>query len=243
MATDHNPGQLLCILLNLVFVVGTSLVIVCSLANQYGFSEPIPQLLRQDLQDTANNKPSPISPASWIHCAWAIVFLWQLIFVFHALNSVCRKWTGVPVYTYPVLISSSLLSCFNLACAFNVAWFVFYDRGYSSTACLFIVLSVILGWAAYGLSLYSLEINLFRLRKAERYKDICMQRFIVHWWCGWWCVIVARVGGHRQFPDDGHGRGQDQSLHRSRTRCSIKSMKSIGEVIIKWLSWLALGSR
>ena len=39
MTTDHNPGQLFCILLTVCVVVGTSLVVTCSLAHQYGFPE------------------------------------------------------------------------------------------------------------------------------------------------------------------------------------------------------------
>ncbi|GFR70511.1 hypothetical protein ElyMa_000330600 [Elysia marginata] len=194
MSTEHNPGQLLCIVLNLLVVTGTSLVVVCSLANRYDFPQPIPDLLRHDLEETAKNKPSPISPAPWLYTAWAVVMGWQLLLALHAFFSICRKWTGVPVYTSPILLSAPLLLCISLACSLNAAWFVVYDREIVSTACLLAVLSMVLGWTSFGLSLYSLEVNMFRLRKAERYSEIITHRIIVHNGLAlyaMWCVYVT----------------------------------------------------
>lgn len=180
MSTEHNPGQLLCILFNLLVVAGASLVVVCSLANQYNFQQPIPDLLRHDLETTADNRPSPISPAPWLYTGWAVVIGWQIIMALHAFFSIFRKWTGVPVYTSPILMSAPLLLCMSLAYGLNAAWFVVNDRELVATSCLLVILAMVSAWTAFGLSLHSLEVNMFRLRKAERYSEIVAHRFIVH---------------------------------------------------------------
>ncbi|RUS79465.1 hypothetical protein EGW08_012769 [Elysia chlorotica] len=180
MASDHNSFQMLCIFTNLVMVLAVSLLVTCSLALQYSFQEPLPGLLHHSLEEMSDAKPSPISPAPWLHVTWAVVMAWQLALALHALISVFRKWGGVPVYTSPVLLSVPVLMSVIAACGLSGGWFLLYDQNRTTTSCVLAGLAMVLAWMAFGFSLSSLEENLFRLSKAERYSEILLHRLIVH---------------------------------------------------------------
>lgn len=50
---------------------------------------------------------------------------------------------------------------------------------YTSTSCLFIFLATATTWTAFGISLYTLNWNLYRLEKSLRLGEICLTRILV----------------------------------------------------------------
>ncbi|XP_059154021.1 uncharacterized protein LOC131939619 [Physella acuta] len=198
MNTNHNPFQLIFLLLNVCVVVITTLVVFTSLGLQYGFQEAIPNLLRHDLENISSAEPSPISPAPWFHPIWAAIFILQVLWSVYGVVSVFRKTAGVPVYTSPVLLSVTVLLFFIVACGFNIAWFILYDRKYTSTSCAFLFVSVVSGWISFFTATYHLASNVYRLRKSERRTEIYLVRLLVHngmsayaMWC--WHVLCYNI--------------------------------------------------
>ncbi|KAH9505743.1 hypothetical protein Btru_055675 [Bulinus truncatus] len=180
MGTYHNPFQLICLFFNFAVAIVTTLVVFSSLGKQYGFQEALPSLLTQDLQDVAEARPTSISPEAWVHNIWACLTLWHVVWAFYGLVNVFRKSAGVPVYTSPALLTNIALVTHIFACGFTIAWFILYDRLYTSVSCLFIAMTCILSWISYGALSYALESNRFRLEKSERKTEIWLTRFLVH---------------------------------------------------------------
>ncbi|BFZ22649.1 hypothetical protein BsWGS_25688 [Bradybaena similaris] len=179
MTAKHSPLQIFCLAVNLVVVALTTVVTFTILARQYHFQEAIPGLFRNDLEAVAEAQPSPISPPAWIHCAWGVILVWQLVWAIHGLVSIFRTTYGFPVYTNPVLLPPLMLVIVMFACGFNVSWFILYDRLYTSTSCLFICLMVVTAWTAYALSLSALNFNYYRLQKTGMESEICVTRLLV----------------------------------------------------------------
>ncbi|XP_055860487.1 uncharacterized protein LOC106066352 [Biomphalaria glabrata] len=180
MGTYHNPFQLLCIFFNFAVAILTTLVVFSSIAWQYGFQEALPNLLTQSLQDVADARPSSISPQPWAHNIWAALTLWHVLWALYGLVNVFRKTAGVPVYTSPVLLNNIALVTYIFSCGFTIAWFILYDRLYTSVSCLFIAMTCILTWVAYGACAYALNYNLYRLQKSERESELWWTRLLVH---------------------------------------------------------------
>ncbi|CAL1533755.1 unnamed protein product [Lymnaea stagnalis] len=179
MSTNHNPVQLLCLILTLFVTIVTTLVVFSSLARQYNFQEPLPNLLLHDLEYVATTRPSPISPASWIHPIWVVILLWQLLWSVYGIICIFLKTSGVPLYTSPVLFSVPVLLIFDFACGFVIAWFILYDRLYTSISCPFILVTSLLTWISFGFSTHSLRNNVYRLEKSERRAEIWIHRLLV----------------------------------------------------------------
>lgn len=79
-----------------------------------------------------------VTPADWTFLLTALIYLWQGVWLFYGVTTICRRTEDGPLYVmYPVL-PPILYIVFSFALACNVAWLLIWDKQYMEVALVFI---------------------------------------------------------------------------------------------------------
>lgn len=109
-----------------------------------------------------------MTPASYTFTIWAVIYIWQVIWMVYALSSICRRNTKGRVILNPVVLPISFHIFWIASCILNITWLLVWDREYLLTSFIVLLFLTLTGYTATAFQAIATTDNVQEIRKESR---------------------------------------------------------------------------
>ncbi|ESO86803.1 hypothetical protein LOTGIDRAFT_235205 [Lottia gigantea] len=174
MSTSHSPVRVVLIFTAFLFFL---VAIVFNVLSFYGGQEL--GIFRADMLENATMEYyTEVGPASWTFGLWALIYVWQALWLVYALSTVCRTRDGEYLYTMEFM-SPGVFLMFIINLCFNVAWLIIWDRRYVILAFIIIALLPFTLYVSLYFSFSRLYRNIDVMFKRHMDTDVWLVRHLM----------------------------------------------------------------
>lgn len=178
---EHRPLHMLLIFVTIIVFLG--LMFVSSLSG--GTAEELVgdlgiSIFNNNTGDVSDYYVTDITPAGWTFSIWGLIYVWQALWLFYALISICRKSPDGYMYVCPTLVPALLYIAYIINNGLNFGWLMLWDRFLPLYALIDLALIVFTLYICMLLSHRQLDRIAHYLISAGSTKDIWLIRILVH---------------------------------------------------------------
>lgn len=125
-----------------------------------------------------------ITPAGQTFTIWAVIYIWQVLFIAYGFSTICREGLEGYLYYSPNIMPVSIYIIYMINNGLNIAWLFLWDRTVVSRDYLIasLVVLALVPFTLYlciGISCYAVDKYYPLLRKNGLAKEAWMIRFMV----------------------------------------------------------------
>jgi len=133
--------------------------------------------------DVSDSFYTPITPAGWTFSIWALIYLYQFVWMIYGLTTICRrnKKTGDYLYMSPAYsMPPTLYGIYIINLASNVTWIFVFDRSLIGWALFVVIIMAGTLYACIAISLVGTARNNDSLTQEGHSTEIGLIRGMVH---------------------------------------------------------------